>query len=226
MSQLSIKTRIETRTCKGWGSLEKLVWVSYPLKQGLKQRIINELPERLNFCLSQLSIKTRIETKAVDRNLPQIPGVWVSYPLKQGLKLFVKSISVGIQNVWVSYPLKQGLKPTLDIASMYFLWSLSQLSIKTRIETRKPCYGPGLGSSVWVSYPLKQGLKHILVDQGKNNEKSLSQLSIKTRIETATLICYARFRAGLSQLSIKTRIETPKSNQGIRWCREFESAIH
>ncbi len=38
-------------------------------------------------------------------------------------------------SVWVSYPLKQGLKPKEDIAEWEHDRRLSQLSIKTRIET-------------------------------------------------------------------------------------------
>ena len=62
--------------------------------------------------------------------------------------------------------------------------SLSQLSIKTRIET-------GFGK------------------QTETDPERLSQLSIKTRIETADEPdTDETIRIGLSQLSIKTRIET------------------
>ncbi len=61
---------------------------------------------------------------------------------------------------------------------------LSQLSIKTRIETQEGFRLDLLNTSVWVSYPLKQGLK-LLYRLG-----------------------YTIFLFGLSQLSIKTRIET------------------
>ncbi len=162
------------------------VWVSYPLKQGLKQgnsvslgedawclsqlsiktRIETSLPwcTRYEFWrLSQLSIKTRIETGSQCCRMHPMPLVWVSYPLKQGLKR-PASDSIRLSwRVWVSYPLKQGLKHTKDAAVHFFSpKSLSQLSIKTRIET------PGQSLErldfpyVWVSYPLKQGLKRSL----------------------------------------------------------------
>ncbi len=82
-------------------------------------------------------------------------------------------------------------------------WSLSQLSIKTRIETterEKSCSAP---------------------------VNSLSQLSIKTRIETDEACHVMMYLNRLSQLSIKTRIETlnrtAHSGGGVA---VFESAIH
>ncbi len=86
--------------------------------------------------------------------------VWVSYPLKQGLKLELEAswIRSG-RGVWVSYPLKQGLKLTADPLLVDVSAGLSQLSIKTRIETAY------LHGYAW-------------------NSGGLSQLSIKTRIET------------------------------------------
>ncbi len=137
------------------------VWVSYPLKQGLKPRhcqMLPLLPYRLSqlsiktrietyftpvsdkaiLCLSQLSIKTRIETKKEKNNGKGGEPVWVSYPLKQGLKRSASNLSGSNRHVWVSYPLKQGLKLAVAIAWIVF-WH-----------------------PVWVSYPLKQGLK--LVD--------------------------------------------------------------
>ncbi len=71
--------------------------------------------------------------------------------------------------------------------------SLSQLSIKTRIETYKYVFFRSLISC-------------------------LSQLSIKTRIETTqAYTSYFRFFICLSQLSIKTRIETRILCRGL--CR-------
>ncbi len=61
---------------------------------------------------------------------------------------------------------------------------MSQLSIKTRIETPE--------------FSLAE-IRYL---------QSLSQLSIKTRIETKSLPCDPESAEGLSQLSIKTRIET------------------
>ncbi len=110
-------------------------------------------------------------------------GVWVSYPLKQGLKLHTPAGWRSSGCVWVSYPLKQGLKHGVSTLSASVLKCLSQLSIKTRIETS-------------------------LHPAGCWERPSLSQLSIKTRIETHKRV-YPRFhQASLSQLSIKTRIET------------------
>ncbi len=84
LSQLSIKTRIETQ-----------VW-----------------PEYIWFflCLSQLSIKTRIETPPSLETSEACILVWVSYPLKQGLKHKEQNMKANLETVWVSYPLKQGLK--------------------------------------------------------------------------------------------------------------------
>ena len=155
--------------------------------------------------------------------------------------------------VWVSYPLKQGLKQTTIVSQPNYKISLSQLSIKTRIETTihpsKKCkYEISLSqlsiktrietffssflilmtSPVWVSYPLKQGLKQPIdhseiIDLGGG----LSQLSIKTRIETRNPVRQSRKRAvGLSQLSIKTRIETQKTQRCVGIPPGFESAIH
>ncbi len=63
LSQLSIKTRIETRPSDISGRKRPWVWVSYPLKQGLKLCVLQKMEVR-GIGLSQLSIKTRIETKA------------------------------------------------------------------------------------------------------------------------------------------------------------------
>ncbi len=116
----------------------------------------------------------------------------------------------GIQEVWVSYPLKQGLKhEELRLSILLRKFGLSQLSIKTRIETRLWIQAPASRIFVWVSYPLKQGLKQWIEGIPQTQIRRLSQLSIKTRIETRR----ARERLPkasrrLSQLSIKTRIET------------------
>ncbi len=110
LSQLSIKTRIETSDGYNGDGIFIPVWVSYPLKQGLKQK------------------ETGMEKVAV--------AVWVSYPLKQGLKQIpILSMTLNWHSVWVSYPLKQGLKRSCQTSSITFSASLSQLSIKTRIET-------------------------------------------------------------------------------------------
>ncbi len=61
--------------------------------------------------------------------------VWVSYPLKQGLKLALSATIILIGSVWVSYPLKQGLKLIRPESLNSLIICLSQLSIKTRIET-------------------------------------------------------------------------------------------
>ncbi len=134
LSQLSIKTRIETtvRPPPPWS--QKCVWVSYPLKQGLKPHFppMNKRPEG---CLSQLSIKTRIETDSFVGKRPQLRS------------LSQLSIKTRIETHVFPY-------------SDHNNHSLSQLSIKTRIETPWP-FGQGDGFViVWVSYPLKQGLKH------------------------------------------------------------------
>ncbi len=125
LSQLSIKTRIET--LRNFGKLDlTIVWVSYPLKQGLK-------PAKIN--------RNKI-----------FKIVWVSYPLKQGLKLAIFSTRADRFPVWVSYPLKQGLKPINNPALLPLDKSLSQLSIKTRIETYgyKPwwCWKIGFESAI------------------------------------------------------------------------------
>ncbi len=86
--------------------------------------------------------------------------VWVSYPLKQGLKPHGKGIIHVLKvKVWVSYPLKQGLKPRKNNHKEYGKSRLSQLSIKTRIETPHTHTRESGYNHVWVSYPLKQGLK-------------------------------------------------------------------
>ncbi len=89
--------------------------------------------------------------------------VWVSYPLKQGLKLPCDPEVAKLAAVWVSYPLKQGLKQETGSSEVYRHVGLSQLSIKTRIETK--------------SQHRKQ----------RAGELGLSQLSIKTRIETRNM---------------------------------------
>ena len=85
--------------------------------------------------------------------------VWVSYPLKQGLKHAFPNSSEQVFRVWVSYPLKQGLKRQETGLILASFLRLSQLSIKTRIET-------------------------VLDIVGESILPGLSQLSIKTRIET------------------------------------------
>ncbi len=78
---------------------------------------------------------------------------------------------------------------------------MSQLSIKTRIETGGPADLP-------ESFP------------------GLSQLSIKTRIETTPPDDDSEDNEGLSQLSIKTRIETYFRGPLPPPLSVFESAIH
>ena len=110
LSQLSIKTRIETMKYSNQTQHRPLVWVSYPLKQGLK-------PESGDYCQCKIL-------------------VWVSYPLKQGLKRKARCNTAHVQIVWVSYPLKQGLKLwNHQMSPVLPSFCLSQLSIKTRIET-------------------------------------------------------------------------------------------
>ncbi len=160
------------------------VWVSYPLKQGLKpvvrfavRAVISGLSQLsiktrietlsplvfvgIGLGLSQLSIKTRIETRWCITRLYDCASVWVSYPLKQGLKLLWQMPKKLLSEVWVSYPLKQGLKRLVVTLCLQQLNSLSQLSIKTRIETQGGIRWQMWELRVWVSYPLKQGLKHI-----------------------------------------------------------------
>ncbi len=207
LSQLSIKTRIETHLQHRDYKPYPNVWVSYPLKQGLKLVICITAPgpelglSQLSIktrietgkkpgaeiicasCLSQLSIKTRIET-GMPLRLGRYDPVWVSYPLKQGLKQILRPLIDEWEQVWVSYPLKQGLK-------------------------HQPFSNSLFNGSVWVSYPLKQGLKHgSLTFVWQIASTSLSQLSIKTRIETQIINPQACPINCLSQLSIKTRIET------------------
>ncbi len=134
LSQLSIKTRIETMKRRSSPSQSNVVWVSYPLKQGLKPHN-TPLTTIVIVSLSQLSIKTRIETGTGCLNsIPDIV-VWVSYPLKQGLKPTGGDIIYALSFVWVSYPLKQGLKHNNPSLLEKKPVGLSQLSIKTRIET-------------------------------------------------------------------------------------------
>ncbi len=113
LSQLSIKTRIETPEPVVPFGNKLMVWVSYPLKQGLKQIVVQCHPEA-HPGLSQLSIKTRIETLTAQAGGSHCPAVWVSYPLKQGLKLGSFPCLCVQSQVWVSYPLKQGLKRRLQ----------------------------------------------------------------------------------------------------------------
>ncbi len=112
--------------------------------------------------LSQLSIKTRIETKGLNSS-NRNALVWVSYPLKQGLKPSFYDFTMRWRGVWVSYPLKQGLKQNHSLRDSWLRLSLSQLSIKTRIETVSLLYAT-------------------------DKTPCLSQLSIKTRIETHHVI--------------------------------------
>ncbi len=151
------------------------VWVSYPLKQGLKP-IIKEWKSGFFF-------------------------VWVSYPLKQGLKRKRPGRIRPKKTVWVSYPLKQGLKLHDKLRRGWLSPRLSQLSIKTRIET-------GCRRCRQLSLCC------------------LSQLSIKTRIETSAAVIKGVFLRGLSQLSIKTRIETTRRLFVHCYQILFESAIH
>ncbi len=158
------------------------VWVSYPLKQGLK-RLIHSPACYFEARLSQLSIKTRIETNNTARYRRR-SKVWVSYPLKQGLKhstaveqqdkkaarLSQLSIKTRIETkfpldqmepqhtVWVSYPLKQGLKPGLgdNLKNIIIVWVSYPLKQGLKPETTT---GSVEWVGVWVSYPLKQGLK-------------------------------------------------------------------
>ncbi len=154
------------------------------------------------------------------------------------------------ESVWVSYPLKQGLKlRSRETKTAFLAPSLSQLSIKTRIETRSVSGKPrkkrrlsqlsiktriethrwecrDIYNLVWVSYPLKQGLKLNWKTVFALSTPRLSQLSIKTRIETVFRRNLHRGTAGLSQLSIKTRIETQPRTLPTDEQRAFESAIH
>ncbi len=138
----------------------------------------------------------------------------------------------GCMAVWVSYPLKQGLKLYILSRFFCFLWSLSQLSIKTRIETRMPENHYMIPRDSLSQLSIKTRIETKLKSKQWWNEVCLSQLSIKTRIETkvVNLSCLIRFvwvsyplkqglkpgcdqgpggrKSGLSQLSIKTRIET------------------
>ncbi len=180
LSQLSIKTRIETT----YRHLQ--CFFPFCLSQlSIKTRIETAQDwqnHQLLACLSQLSIKTRIETSDAIWLTTEVT-VWVSYPLKQGLKQFPRVPGRKSPAVWVSYPLKQGLKHAKGSGEVTDGSGLSQLSIKTRIETidyDRAFFGQGRLSQlsiktrietywdephrpfpllVWVSYPLKQGLK-------------------------------------------------------------------
>ncbi len=80
---------------------------------------------------------------------------------------------------------------------------MSQLSIKTRIETLAAALGDAI------------------------DQDGLSQLSIKTRIETQSVVANPkRVPPSLSQLSIKTRIETAWFYEMTTDLWMFESAIH
>ncbi len=153
--------------------------------------------------------------------------VWVSYPLKQGLKHVTIYVTPHSVIVWVSYPLKQGLKQEafLDFnlrrislsqlsikTRIETLWQglllpaeagLSQLSIKTRIETYLEWAFHLVGPPVWVSYPLKQGLKHNW-RRGRNRERVRVWVSYP-------------LKQGLKQSDVLHSVDT--SNR-------FESAIH
>ncbi len=156
--------------------------------------------------------------------------VWVSYPLKQGLKhQSIHSRSDCYLHVWVSYPLKQGLKHEKIPESLDEAPGLSQLSIKTRIETYIPGWLPSSPASVWVSYPLKQGLK-----RNQNRPDAVPVDSVWVSYPLKQGLKHKQFIPNdlkavdsLSQLSIKTRIETssPSSNFHNRH-KVFESAIH
>ncbi len=226
------------------------VWVSYPLKQGLKPSLKKQT-DRLRHRLSQLSIKTRIETSitisgsffatstvwvsyplkqglkpAEKQLLRKALTVWVSYPLKQGLKLTECHQRLPFRFVWVSYPLKQGLKPSFDEVSSICAPSLSQLSIKTRIETRRP-RNPRQKTEGLSQLSIKTRIEtHPGFAVPYPTCFCLSQLSIKTRIETPFQSPPNVFTTSLSQLSIKTRIETTLPQAIWHRFREFESAIH
>ncbi len=163
------------------------VWVSYPLKQGLKQ---SSFEIRAFPCLLvwvSYPLKQGLKLHFDFFHFPFSP-VWVSYPLKQGLKRSTDAANIsGHWLVWVSYPLKQGLKPTIFsiIVSPFSVWVSYPLKQGLKLRGyNNVCWG----FEVWVSYPLKQGLKLIIAAVVPNCRESLSQLSIKTRIETNTLL--------------------------------------
>ncbi len=134
LSQLSIKTRIETTKGSFSPFAWRSVWVSYPLKQGLKHRPV--LPGRVAFAsLSQLSIKTRIET------------------YREHFRFWKRSTSLSQLSI------KTRIETISQHRDCHPDWGLSQLSIKTRIETPSLTERVFCISIVWVSYPLKQGLK-------------------------------------------------------------------
>ena len=142
LSQLSIKTRIETRAQR-LRSYRAQVWVSYPLKQGLKRALQNFLILAVHR-LSQLSIKTRIETPAGVGNSLFSPRL-SQLSIKTRIETFPgRGHESSITSVWVSYPLKQGLKRNRSSTSLEITLCLSQLSIKTRIETMKARIFPHL----------------------------------------------------------------------------------
>ncbi len=113
------------------------VWVSYPLKQGLKRSLRRSHPSP-DEGLSQLSIKTRIETyrNAYDTQITQsLSQLSIKTRIETGFFLLAPGSCRG---------------------------SLSQLSIKTRIETYLCSWSASAATRVWVSYPLKQGLKLVV----------------------------------------------------------------
>ncbi len=225
LSQLSIKTRIETEERQAAIDAAQEVWVSYPLKQGLKHHFfLTDL--RLQTGLSQLSIKTRIETPHLEQTSNLYSSVWVSYPLKQGLKQISRACRIDIPCVWVSYPLKQGLKRLSEIWQVEPLISLSQLSIKTRIETINFSDRLTRWQAVWVSYPLKQGLKPAGVFSCEDDAAVWVSYPLKQGLKLRSLAQWLWRLWSLSQLSIKTRIETACCVDGERRFLGFESAIH
>ncbi len=224
------------------------VWVSYPLKQGLKQKKMTH-DVIIMLSLSQLSIKTRIETLPWGSNMP-CPRVWVSYPLKQGLKqrlqylleksgscLSQLSIKTRIETRsepkrnWPGLCLSQ-LSIKTRIETWWCLWlsgiscCLSQLSIKTRIETAAEVMWERRDGIVWVSYPLKQGLKLLNVWWWLPQAMCLSQLSIKTRIETRHRLHVACDLQVWVSYPLKQGLKRFIGLRADENAYRFESAIH
>ena len=156
---LSIKTRIETWTCR-WSS-----WIRCSLRA--------------------LSIKTRIETSQNRVELRNGNFSESTIHQNKDWNLNAGHHSLPSLGLWEHYPSKQGLKLAVFIHHTPCRRSLRALSIKTRIETEELPWSHGyLGGSestihqnkdwnlldqqtvlrqyqLWEHYPSKQGLKLI-----------------------------------------------------------------
>jgi len=168
----SIKTRIETIFCLLNACQRRVVWITIPLKQGLKQQGVYGFTR--SGVIVWITIPLKQGLKHWQQYLSQLSQlVWITIPLKQGLKLSIYKITTVTGVVWITIPLKQGLKQNQEALE------------KSEI-------------GVWITIPLKQGLKPEGVSDAQPDYESLNHNSIKTRIETSTH-CFSHLLHAMSE---------------------------